>query len=129
MRKSYHGSYRYVILSKSIFYQFLEGVQASKISSRKSRSYLPKILPGSLSSRFSDLSNPYQGVGPNFLEENLSHGYSCQNLILCGLYHKLDLHSKFSLASSLNFIESLFFKKGLELSKWCFIEKNRTVRF
>jgi hypothetical protein len=69
MRKSYHGSYRYVILSKSIFYQFLEGVQASKISSRKSRSYLPKILPGSLSSRFSDLSNPYQGVGPNFLEE------------------------------------------------------------
>jgi hypothetical protein len=68
LRKILHRLSLYVILSKVIFYQFLEEVQATKIISSKSRSYLPKILPGSLRKIFI-CSNPIKGLGPTFLEE------------------------------------------------------------
>jgi hypothetical protein len=48
--------------------QFLEEVQATNMCSSNLRSYLPKILPDSLLKIFV-ISNPYQGVGPKFLEE------------------------------------------------------------
>jgi hypothetical protein len=89
-----------VILSKVIFYQFLEEVEATKIHSSNLRSHLPKILPSSLL-KILILSNPYQGVGPKFLEEKFTCVYQGQNflcfseknLILCGLDPKLDYHS------------------------------------
>jgi hypothetical protein len=55
----------------------LEEGQATKISSRKSRSFLrssPALSSRSLSSKI-----PIQGVGPRLLEENNSHGYPNQN--------------------------------------------------
>jgi hypothetical protein len=100
IRKVRHELSLYAILSKVIFYQFLEEVQTTKIHSSNLRSHLPKILPDSLLKIFI-LSNPYQGVGPKFLEEKFSRVYQGQNnfcfseknLILCGLYPKLDRHS------------------------------------
>jgi hypothetical protein len=62
--------------------------------------HLPKILHGSLL-KIVILSNPYQGAGTKFIEEKFSRVYQSQkffcfsekNLILCGLYPKLDHHS------------------------------------
>jgi hypothetical protein len=58
MRKICHGLSLYVILSKVIFYQFLEEVQATKIRSSNPRSHIPKILHGYLLKIFI-LSNSY----------------------------------------------------------------------
>jgi hypothetical protein len=72
-------------------------------------------------------------LAENFLKKNLSCGYQCQNLFsekissFCGLYPKLDLHSNFSLVSSLNLLESPL--KRLELSKGCFVCSGKTGLF
>jgi hypothetical protein len=58
--------YFYIILSK--VYQFLEGAQATKILSSKSRLYLLKILSISILKIFIS-KIPIQSVGPRFLEE------------------------------------------------------------
>jgi hypothetical protein len=79
-----------VILSKVIFYRFLEEVQVTKICSSNLRSHLLKILPGSLLKIFI-LSNPHPRCWSKFSwTKKNSHGYLSQNsifqefLIPCG---------------------------------------------
>jgi hypothetical protein len=57
-----------VILSKVIFYRFLEEVQATKIRLSNPRSHLLKILPGSLL-KFLSSQIHFQGVGLGFCGE------------------------------------------------------------
>jgi hypothetical protein len=64
IRKVCHDLSLYVILSKVIFHQFLEEVQAIKIHSSNLRSHLLMNLPGSLSSRSLSSRILMEGVGP-----------------------------------------------------------------
>jgi hypothetical protein len=77
----HHGLSLYVILSKVIFYESLEEVQATKIRSSKLRSHLPKILPGSLLKIFI-LLNPYQRCWPKISRRKISLVFQGQNSIL-----------------------------------------------
>jgi hypothetical protein len=65
----------------------LEEGQATKISSRKSRSFLrssPALSSRSLSSKIC-----IQGAGPRLLEEKNSHGYPSQNSFFLRNSHPL----------------------------------------
>jgi hypothetical protein len=121
-----------VILSKVIFYQFLEKVQRAKISSSTSCSYPLKILPGSLSPQVFILSNPYRKVLPKRFLKKRFLMLSMVNIPFLGNSQPWwAISLKWIFISCFKPMKHLVFLEGFEPSKGCIglLRKNRTVRF